>query len=275
MRSASGSSRFFDLYLIRPDGKRLRRITRGAAFDRYPEWSRDGKWLAFISNRSAPTREAAYEIYVMRANGTGLRRVTRDRWIDDQLAWSPDGRRFAFSTNRGSGRFGLAVINATGTGFHRLTSGGEGLPAWSPDGRTIAYEHAGPAERGIWAMSPDGSNRRQLTFPPQDPRDPSRSGGDSMADWSPTGDRLLFVRTSRPRTDVYVVRADGTGLRRLTRTAGQHTWPSWSPDGKRVVFVSRLGRRVGIYTMNADGSGAKLLITGGVDYAYPDWRPMR
>jgi Tol biopolymer transport system component len=100
VRSAKGPNRFFDLYLIRPDGTKLRRITRGRAFERYPARSPDGRWIAFISNRSRPGNEGAYEIYVMRPNGRGFRRVTHDRWVDDQLAWSPDGKRFVFSSSR-------------------------------------------------------------------------------------------------------------------------------------------------------------------------------
>ena len=76
----------YDLYLVRPDGTRLRRLTSGPGFERYPSWSPDGRWLAYISNRTKPRNEGAYEIYIVRPNGTGFRRVTRDRWIDDQVA---------------------------------------------------------------------------------------------------------------------------------------------------------------------------------------------
>lgn len=276
--SASGPNRFFDLYLMRADGTRVRRITRGRAWERYPTWSPDGRWIAYISDRSRPGNEGSYEIYVMRPNGTGLRRLTRDRWIDDQLAWSPDGRQLAFSSSRASGRFGISVMNVNGTGFRRLTHDGEGLPAWSPDGTTIAYERFNPrlgrsGTYEIWLMNPDGSDRRQLTFPPHSDTGPEAD--DYMPEWSPSGDELAFARRYRGRTDIHVIRPDGSGLRRLTRQAGQHTWPAWSPDGTRIAFVTALGRRRSVYAMNVDGSRLKRLTAGGVEYAYPDWQPLR
>jgi Tol biopolymer transport system component len=276
--AASGPNRFFDLYLMRADGTRVRRITRGRAWERFPSWSPDGRWIAYISDRSRPGHEGSYEIYVMRPNGTGLRRLTRDRWIDDQLAWSPDGRQLAFVSSRPGGRFGISVMNVNGTGFRRLTHDGEGLPAWSPDGTTIAYERfnarlgsSGTYE--IWLMNPDGSDQRQLTFPP--PAETGPDADDFMPEWSPSGNELAFARRYRGRTDIHVIRADGSGLRRLTRQAGQHTWPAWSPDGRRIAFVTALGRRRGLYSMNIDGSGLRRLAHGAVDYAYPDWQPLR
>jgi TolB protein len=276
--AASGPTRFFDLYLMRADGTRLRRITGSRAWERYPTWSPDGRWIAYISDRSRPGHEGSYEIYVMRPTGTGLRRLTRDRWIDDQLAWSPDGRQLAFVNNRSGGRFGISVMNVNGTGLRRLTHDGEGLPAWSPDGRTIAYERFNPrlgtsGTHEVWLMNADGSNQRQLTVPPQSDTGPDAD--DNMPEWSPSGDELAFARRYRGRTDLFVIRADGSGLRRLTRQAGQHTWPAWSPDGRRIAFVTALGRRRAIYSMNVDGSGLRRLTQGAVDYAYPDWQPLR
>lgn len=280
VRSARGPYRFYDLYLMRPDGTRMRRITRGPAFERYPTWSPDGKWIAYVSDRSKPGNDGAYDIYVMRPNGTGLRRVTHDRWVDDQLAWSPDGRRLVFSSSRASGTFGLSVINVNGTGYRRLTRDVGAVPAWSPDGSTIAYQRYNPAAGTsgldeLWLMNSDGSNQRQLTFPPQNREISSQNGHDLMPDWSPGGDEIAFSRSYRGRTDIYAIRADGGGLRRLTNKSGQHTWPAWSPDDKRIAFVSRHRRKAAIYSMNADGSEQKRLTIERVDYAYPDWQQLR
>jgi Tol biopolymer transport system component len=265
-----------DLYLMRPDGSKLRRITRGPAQERYPKWSPDGRRLAFISDRTKPRNEGASEIYVMNANGSGLRRVTRDRWVDDQIAWAPDGKRFVFSSSRGSGYFSLWVMNANGSGGRRLTREG-GVPAWSPDGKTIVFSRYNPGAgtSGIdelWLINPDGSNERQLTFPPQHEEISSLNGHDSMPVWSPDGTQLAFARQYRGRTDIYLIGADGTGMRRLTSDTGFHIWPAWSPDGKRIAYVRGLRPRREIVVMNADGTQKKRVAGGALSYDFLDWQ---
>lgn len=272
--AVAGRGYYPDLFLMRSDGTKLRRITGRGAFD--PAWSPDGKWIAFVSNRSRPRNEAAAEIYVMRANGSGLRRVTRNRFVDFQPAWAPDGRRLVFQSTTASGG-GVAVINVNGTGFRRLTRGNlDAGPAWSPDGRTIVYAPGAgtPESRGIWLMNPDGTNRRQLTFPPQHPDGGSLNGSDSMPDWAPDGRQVAFTRRYRDRTDIYAVRLDGTGLRRLTKQVGQHVSPAWSPDGRQVVFVTALYQRRVIDVVNADGTRPKRLRAGRGGYLAPDWQPL-
>jgi Tol biopolymer transport system component len=260
----------FDLYRMRPDGSRLRRITRGPGFERYPRWSPDGKLVAYVSNRTNPGSEAAYEIYVLR--DTKLRRVTKDRAIDDQVSWSPDGKRLAFVTTRGSGRFGIWTMNSNGTGARRLTVGGA-TPVWSPDGKTIAFVRSTGKTDAIWIMDADGTNQRLLTAPPRTGNDYAR---DSMPEWSPSGHELAFVRRERGRTDILVTHAHGNGSPvRLTNTVGAHTWPAWSPDGKRMAFVHSIGRRQEIVVMNTDGTGRKRVAGGALAYAYPDWQPIR
>ena len=258
----------FDLYRMRSDGSRLRRLTRGAGFERYPRWSPDGGAIAYVSDRTRPRSDTAYELYVLR--GTSLRRLTNDRAVDDQVSWSPDGKRLVFASNRGSGRFGLWTMNANGTGVRFLTADGA-TPSWSPDGGTIAFVRSSGNTDAIWLMNADGSRQRRLTVPPQEGND---YGRDSMPDWSPAGE-LAFVRRYRGRTDIWVTNTEGNGLRRLTKDAGAYTWPSWSPDGRRIAFVHALNRRQSIVVMAADGTGKRRIATGAIAYAYPDWQPLR
>lgn len=275
--AVANRSRYYpDLYLMHSTGTSLRRITSRGAFD--PAWSPDGKWIAFVSNRSRPRNENAAEIYVMRANGTRLRRLTHNRFVDFRPAWAPDGRRIVFQSEGASGS-GIAVINADGTGFRRLTHDGEAVPAWSPDGKTIAFSlgtsrGGDTATYGVWLMNADGSNQRQLTFPPQHPDGGSLNGADSMPEWSPNGQQIAFTRRYRGREDIYTIRLDGTGRRRLTNEAGQHFAPTWSPDGRRIVFVTGLYQRRVVDVINADGTGRKRLRTGPGGYISPDWQPL-
>lgn len=271
-----------ELYLMRPDGTRLRRLTGNRAREAFPRWSPDGRWILYVSDRSRPGDGRAWEIYVMRSNGRGLRRVTRNHWSEGQVAWAPSGKRIVFSSNRPPGA-GLWSMNLDGTGLRRLTANGSDLnPDWSPDGRTIAF--ARPSASGpsyaLWLISPDGTNERQLTEPPH--FDDRRYATDFQPEWSPDGRRIAFSRLYLDRSlrpglavaDIYAIRPDGTGLRRLTRQAGRHDWPAWSPDAKRIAFVTTLGRRQSIDAMNADGTRQKRITTGR-SYAYLDWQPLR
>jgi Tol biopolymer transport system component len=70
--------------------------------------------------------------------------------------------------------------------------------------------------------------------------------------------RLLAFSAGRGwNSDIYVIRADGSGLRRLTRSPRREDTPTWSPDGKRLAFRvwTRSRDDEEIYVMNADGSG--------------------
>jgi TolB protein len=126
-------------------------------------------------------------------------------------------------------------------------------------------------------MDADGTNQRQLTTPPN----AAGLGKETEPDGSPDGNWIAFARYHEPhpgpgslefRRDIYLVRPDGTDLRRLTKLTGFNSSPAWSPDGKRIAFTSDR-RRQAIYTMNADGTKQKRLTTTDLDVASPTWQP--
>jgi Tol biopolymer transport system component len=163
-------------------------------------------------------------------------------------------------------------------------------PAAPRNGR-IAFQGFDPSlgTTRIYTVQPDGRGLRAVTRPVP------LTQGDSQPDWSPDGRRILFRRIDRvgrpdERVDIYVVGADGRGLRNLTRASCTGLCltseePAWSPNGKRIAFVRTIGpappgrraRVVAIFVMNADGTHVLQLTqrrgTPVTEDHAPSWSP--
>ena len=126
-------------------------------------------------------------------------------------AWSPNGRQIAFASDRvnpGSGKFEVYVMNLDGSGLRQLTNnagpyGKAGL-AWSPDGKWIAYQDYAFIDE----VSSDGTKHRRLT-----------GYGGWAPDFSPSGRHIAYGNgAAESYSSIYVMRPDGTGVRRLSTT---------------------------------------------------------
>jgi TolB protein len=228
------------IYVMNADGSEQRMLARNPTDFHTTElaWSPRGDKIAFVSRR-----DGNLEIYVMNPDGSEQQRLTRNTVRDSNPVWSPDGRRIAFESN-----WQLWVMNADGSAQRRLTRNGARnlAPAWSPGGRRIAFERRiGRVQSTDWCsgcgtarafevhvMNADGSGQRRLT-----PRGPDLRAGlddqDRRPGWSPDGRRIAFISKRDGQTEVYVMNADGSGQRNLSRTRGwQERWFAWSPAQK-------------------------------------------
>ena len=249
---------FDDVWTIDADGTDLTRLTHSPGPDFDPAWSPDGTQIAFRSERSGEP-----EIWVMNADGTGQHRLTRGL----SPAWSPDGLRIAYASpgdipcppGRGPRCTGISIMNADGSGQHRVpnTDGGE-YPSWSPDGKRIAFNSNLSGDHLMYIVDVDGSHVVDL----------SSVGEGWQVDWSPDGRSILFTsHRDHPDnyTDIYVMRPDGSGVKRLTHVRAYT--PAWSPDGDSIVFSAPR-----LFIMDPGGSDVIALDTPGVgETSLPDW----
>jgi eukaryotic-like serine/threonine-protein kinase len=101
------------------------------------------------------------------------------------------------------------------------------VPALSPDGRTLVYVSDSGGHSNLWMAAEDGSGATQLTFE----RDDEITVGMPM--WTPTADRILFVRGRRGGLDICAIAPDGSGF---TTLVAQAFSPGCSPDGRWLYF---------------------------------------
>jgi Tol biopolymer transport system component len=79
--------------------------------------------------------------------------------------------------------------------------------------------------------------------------------------YSPNGLKIAFISTHDGDPEIFVMTADGTGLKKLTDNTAVDAAPSWSPDGGKIVFTSDRGGSFELYRMNADGSQQEMIPT--------------
>ena len=170
-------------------------------------------------------RAGSADIYRMHADGSGLERLTEGPSYDDQAALSPDGRTLAFVSTRESGTANIWLLDLARHEYTNLTKnpGGNFRPSWSADGKWIAF----------------GSGRD--TRP-----------GRATPSWE------LLQSTS-----IYIVRPDGTGLRRLTELGGYAGSPQWSHDGRHITCYQSTPRDV--YPKRFEGTGTSQIISIDVE----------
>jgi Tol biopolymer transport system component len=260
----------FGVYVMNGDGSGQHAVTRPEPEATDPAWLPGGKRIAFESVASPGDREVYGGVWLMRADGSHLRWVVHGlSRLPPDPAWSPDGKRMAFVENDG-----LYVARPDGSGRHPVFWASHVLaaPAWSPDGRRLAVSSGSlTSGSGIFGMTvlSVGVPRAKVVFRTRQPAwNPS---------WSPDGRRIAFIGEIRGYFNLYVVNADGTHRRRLTRGAELtpvSTGPSWSPDSTRIVVgtVTRRGPESDVTVVDVRTARSRTIYRGGSESS-PQWSP--
>jgi Tol biopolymer transport system component len=244
---------------VRSDGTELQRVSHPTGRSENPEFSPDGRLLAY---------ERSFSIYVASFDGTDRRLVVRNGF---EPIWSPDGNKLAFTRYRVDTDVAIFSVGLDGTELRELTNGSINyMPAWSPDGSKIAFVRDRDLPQ-IWVMNEAGSAKTRLT------RAPGKE--DSVPEWSPDGTKVLFTRYKSYgrrclRSDIFVIKTDGRRATNLTRTCRRREFGGrWSPDGSKIAFTRGTEHGAQIFAMNANGTGVRRLTDGPGRNDLPEWSP--
>ncbi len=155
---------------------------------------------------------------------------------------APDGKRFVYRTFGPDGE-GLRIMNIETRAVTTLTTGYDNFPIWSPRGDRIVFSRVADGDYEIYSIAPDGSGVKRLT---------SALGNDAHQGWSPDGEHIVFASSRmgfkdegaytdapQPYGELFVMRADGTGVEQLTDNQWEEGAPAWRPIPKTLSAKPR------------------------------------
>jgi TolB protein len=231
---AEGSS----VQLLRTGAKQPRSLSGPLTWSMVPHVSPNSRRIAFTSNN-----DGNYEIYSVARNGSGMRQLTYSDAPVQQVGpkYSPNGKRLLFASDRDeadpTNQQDLWTMASDGGPMQRLTQGlnNRESRSWSPDGRQIVSQTVINGVGQIVVMDADGGNQRQITRIPSST--PVFSPGGIFPDmrgavtpaWSPNGRWIAFASNHRGNYDLFRIRPDGTGLRRILKSPDDELSVGWGP----------------------------------------------
>ncbi|HTM50552.1 MAG TPA: winged helix-turn-helix domain-containing protein [Bryobacteraceae bacterium] len=262
MAYSSNRSGRFEIYLrpVNPGGV-VRQLTFDGKQNVEPQWSPDGKWVAYRS-------VASHGIWLIPAAGGTAHRLTE---FGSSPAWSPDSRQIAFRSFEpyslawfdfpGVGDSTIWTVAADGSQLRRLTTAGKpggqhAVPRWSPDGRRISFAALG-GQPSLWTVNPTSGELKPLT------EEAGFYFGSAAFD--PRG-RNVYASGLNKAGEFGIYRISLEGEKPVELYSTRNEIPigvTVSPDGKRLLYT-RISNVSQLWVTGPQGAGAKPIFEDAV-----------
>lgn len=261
--SGSGGNMRYALMVADSDGYNPQTIVRSAEPLLSPNWSPDGRKLAYVSFERGNS-----SIYVQDISTGARELVASFRGINSAPAFSPDGRRLAMALSR-SGNPELYVMDLGSKQLSQITNhfGIDTEPVWSPDGSSIYFTSDRGGRPQIYQVSAGGGSANRVTF---------QGNYNAKATVSYDGKKIAVAQGSGNSYKIAMMDSSLGSPRWSTLSTGSlDESPSFAPNASMILYAAREGGRGVLYAVSADGRVRQRLVLADGDVREPAWSPYR
>lgn len=253
------------VYVMHVDGSNVSALTQDDRIELAPVFSPDGRAIAFYSQDPSSGRTELRIVSLAGDAPVAIRANGKDMG-PTRPSWSADGRRVAFLVQETARTSEAWIANRDGSDARKVSGpafGGLGKadPAIAPDGRSVVYVADMRGSMHLVLTDVVTGASKDLT--------PGSLATHENPRWSKDGRWIAFASTrddpARLRSDVFVMRPDGSDVRNLTRDPGEDFNPHWSADGRTIFFTSLRTGTAQLFAVDVE-TGATQRITHNVSH---------